>query len=156
MVTTPGFYVRSLAHDLGQVLGCGGYLESLRRLRAGAFDLSAAVPLDDVERDPAGAIARLVPLEQLLPEIPAVTVSPSGATKASHGNALGPADLTSGPDPGSGTSRPDPASGTSRPDPESETSRPDPVVRMLRPDRSLLGLARLGADGLLRPFVVLV
>ena len=153
MVTTPGFYVRSLAHELGQVLGCGGYLESLRRLRAGVFDLSAALPLEDVERDPAGAVARLVPLDQLLPAIPAVTLSPGGVTKASHGSALGPADLTPGPDPELG---PDPERG---PDPESgpdpETG-PDPVVRMLGPDRRLVGLARRGADGLLRPFVVLV
>ena len=140
MVTTPGFYVRSLAHDLGQVLGCGAYLESLRRLRAGAFDLSSAVPLEAAEQDPAGAIARMVPLEQLLPEIPAVTLSARGVTKASHGNPLGPADLApapTGPDPG-------------------HDSRSDPVVRMLGPDGGLLGLARQGADGLLRPFVVLV
>jgi tRNA pseudouridine55 synthase len=150
MVTTPGFYVRSLAHDLGQALGCGAYLESLRRLRAGAFDLSAAVPLEEVERDPAGSIARLVPLDQLLPEIPAVTLSARGVTKASHGNPLGPGDLEpapTGPDP---DSRPDPRH-DSRPDPGS-----DPVVRMLGPDGALLGLARQGAEGLLRPFVVLV
>lgn len=147
MVTTPGFYVRSLAHDLGQALGCGAYLESLRRLRAGAFDLSAAVRLEEVERDPAGAIARLVPPNQLLPEIPAVTLSPRGVTKASHGNPLGPADLEPAPDPKSG---PDLGAG---PDPR---SGPDPVVRMFDPDGRLLGLARQGKDGLLRPFVVLM
>lgn len=43
-----GTYVRSLAHDLGQALGCGAYLSALRRLRSGAFTLEQAVKLDDV------------------------------------------------------------------------------------------------------------
>lgn len=42
-----GFYMRSLAHDLGQALGCGGYLETLARLRTGAFTLDKALSLDD-------------------------------------------------------------------------------------------------------------
>jgi tRNA pseudouridine55 synthase len=41
-----GTYIRSLAHDLGQALGCGAHLSQLRRTRAGQFDLSQAVTLD--------------------------------------------------------------------------------------------------------------
>ena len=44
-----GFYMRSLAHDLGESLGCGAHLKSLVRLRSGAFKLSDAATLDDVE-----------------------------------------------------------------------------------------------------------
>ena len=56
-----GFYVRSLAHDLGARLGCGAHLESLRRTRAGSFDESAAVPLAEVESEGPDAARRLVP-----------------------------------------------------------------------------------------------
>lgn len=44
-----GFYMRSLAHDLGESLGCGGHLKSLVRVRSSIFDLSEAIPLSDAE-----------------------------------------------------------------------------------------------------------
>ncbi len=44
-----GFYVRSLAHDLGEALGCGGHLKSLTRRKAGPFHLRDSVSLDEVE-----------------------------------------------------------------------------------------------------------
>ena len=48
MQVTAGFYVRSLAHDLGAALGCGAVLAALRRTRSGEFGLDRAVPLADV------------------------------------------------------------------------------------------------------------
>jgi len=45
---TKGTYVRTLAHDLGQRLGCGAHLTSLRRMAAGRFDVANALPLDQV------------------------------------------------------------------------------------------------------------
>jgi len=45
---TKGTYVRTLAHDLGQKLGCGAHLANLRRLVSGAFDVAGAMPLDAV------------------------------------------------------------------------------------------------------------
>ena len=44
-----GFYMRSLAHDLGQALGCGGHMKTLARLRSGAFLVEDALPLDEAE-----------------------------------------------------------------------------------------------------------
>ena len=44
-----GFYVRSLAHDLGEALGCGGHMRTLARLRSGAFRVEDALTLDEVE-----------------------------------------------------------------------------------------------------------
>lgn len=44
-----GFYVRSLAHDLGQTLNCGGHLKALSRLRSGALSVDDALPLDEAE-----------------------------------------------------------------------------------------------------------
>ncbi|MDP6663344.1 MAG: tRNA pseudouridine(55) synthase TruB [SAR202 cluster bacterium] len=51
-----GFYMRSLAHDLGQILGCGGHMKTLKRLRVGPFllrDALAVEPLDDIFADGA-------------------------------------------------------------------------------------------------------
>lgn len=45
---TKGTYVRSLAHDIGEKLGCGAHLETLRRLVSGSFDVANAIPLDAV------------------------------------------------------------------------------------------------------------
>jgi tRNA pseudouridine55 synthase len=45
---TKGTYVRSLAHDLGQKLGCGAHLTELRRSASGRFDVADAKPLDDI------------------------------------------------------------------------------------------------------------
>jgi len=45
---TKGTYVRSLAHELGQKLGCGAHLASLRRTASGKFDVTAATPLTEV------------------------------------------------------------------------------------------------------------
>jgi tRNA pseudouridine55 synthase len=137
MITTPGFYVRSLAHDLGSALGCGAYLESLRRTRAGAFDLASAVALETVEQDPEGTLSRLVPLENLVPELPAVRVNARGAIRVAHGNFLDPSDFVekgSGPVVGAG----------------------DGQIRVFDEGGRLLALARTGPDGLLRPVVVLV
>src|SRR5580765_7880236 len=48
VVCTSGTYVRTLAHDLGQRLGCGAALASLRRLRSEPFDVARAVSLRDL------------------------------------------------------------------------------------------------------------
>jgi len=45
---TKGTYVRSIAHDLGQKLGCGGHLATLRRVTSGKFDVANAIPLAEV------------------------------------------------------------------------------------------------------------
>ena len=45
-----GFYMRSLAYDLGRALGCGAHLKGLVRLRTGPFKITAALSLDDAER----------------------------------------------------------------------------------------------------------
>ena len=48
LACTKGTYVRSIAHELGQKLGCGAHLSSLRRLRSGKFDVADATQLEDV------------------------------------------------------------------------------------------------------------
>ena len=128
-----GFYVRSLAHDLGAVLGCGGHLEALRRTAAGVFRLPSAVPLEGLLEQPDAASRRLIPMNALLADVPAARLSPSGAKKAAHGNPLIPGDFAEmGPDPISG------------------------AVRLVGPGGELLGIAQAGGDGVLRPSIVLV
>jgi len=82
---SPGTYVRALARDLGEKLGVGGHLSSLRRTRSGSFGLEQAVSGDEL----AGARDQVVPLGELLPELPAVRVGPTGRDLIRHGRDLG-------------------------------------------------------------------
>jgi tRNA pseudouridine55 synthase len=47
-----GFYVRTYAHDIGQLLGCGAHLSALRRTRSGKFTLDRAVTVDQLKNGP--------------------------------------------------------------------------------------------------------
>ncbi len=128
-----GFYVRSLAHDLGEQLGTGAHLIGLRRTRSGDFTLRDSVTLDAVELDPEYGKAALVPLARMLPSMSSVVLTAEGATHASHGRVLEAADLVSGLE-----------------------SHP-PWIRLLDQDGELVGVARCEAvSGVLHPSVVLV
>jgi len=76
MIVSAGGYVRSVAHELGQDLGCGAHLSSLRRTQAGVFSLAEAHTLDELQplagNEEALEAACLHP-RTLLPEMPAVT-----------------------------------------------------------------------------------
>jgi tRNA pseudouridine55 synthase len=110
-----GFYVRSLAHDLGVRLGCGAHLRALRRTAAGPLDLEGALALADAEARPEVALAHLRPLSALLPDWPSVRLTTRGEARVRTGAAIGPADCEEwtepdlGPDPGTGV---EPGGGT--------------------------------------------
>ena len=89
-----GFYVRSLAHDLGERLGTGAHLAALRRTRSGEFTLEHAVALAEAERDPEALPARMLPTDRLLGSLPGLSVTREGARRVAHGRSLGPADFT--------------------------------------------------------------
>ena len=85
-----GTYIRSLAHDLGQTLGCGAHLVSLERTSVGSFSVDNSFHLEDLN-----ALTRqnqyekfLIPLEGLLPEMSKVILKESGKTKAQNGNTI--------------------------------------------------------------------
>ena len=135
VVCSSGFYIRSLAHDLGDALGCGGCLETLRRERHGPFNLQAAVPLAQIVEKSAWVATQFVPMGSLLPSIPAVVVSDQGARRAAHGNPLRVADMV-------------PAAGLPLPN----AGR----VRVLDERGRLLAVADRRGDGTLHPKIVLV
>jgi len=82
IVCSPGTYVRSLAHDLGQALGCGAHLASLRRTRSGAFHESHAVSLENA------SASSVIPLSELLRKWPQVEISEEQETRIAHGNPV--------------------------------------------------------------------
>ncbi len=133
MTVSAGFYVRSLARDLGERMGCGGHLDALRRTQSGGFVLAASTPLEEAERLGTGLAVRLLSLADALPELAAVRLSERGLIRVRHGNPIGP-QLVEGPwvPAGAGLAR----------------------VRLLDETGALIALADL-RGGFLHPAVVL-
>jgi tRNA pseudouridine55 synthase len=82
-----GTYIRSLAHDMGQELGCGAHLSEICRTAVGEFSLDQAIELEDLAN--AAREGRfqnwLIPLENLLPDYPRASVLPVLEKKVRHG-----------------------------------------------------------------------
>jgi len=89
-----GTYIRVLAADIGQALGCGAHLTALRRTRVGDLDLAGAVTLAELEAlDEAERPGCLQPVDALLRNLPVVSVAGEAAERFRHGN---PVDLQPG------------------------------------------------------------
>jgi tRNA pseudouridine55 synthase len=86
----PGTYIRSLARDIGEALGCGAHLSALRRTRVGLFDLDSACSLEDVAAlCSAGRIDEfLLQPDEGVPEMAAAIVSDATAARLWHGQAV--------------------------------------------------------------------
>ncbi|AOJ69019.1 tRNA pseudouridine synthase B [Burkholderia sp. MSMB2042] len=123
-----GTYVRTLAEDIGEALGCGAHLTMLRRTGVGSLSLEHAVTLDALdaatqdERD-----ARLAPVDALLSTFPLVELDAALAKRFLHGQRLKLAELAAQPDADEGAR-----------------------VRVYDGDGRLLGVAR-AAEGVLAP-----
>jgi tRNA pseudouridine55 synthase len=77
-----GTYIRTLGEDIGEALGCGAHLVSLRRTATGPFDVSQCITLAELEALPEGARqARLLSVESLLPGHAQVTLDPDDAAR---------------------------------------------------------------------------
>ncbi|HWH56789.1 MAG TPA: tRNA pseudouridine(55) synthase TruB [Terriglobales bacterium] len=91
-----GTYVRSIAHDLGQLAGCGAHLQSLRRTSVAEFTLEDAHTLEDFD----GAVKSgelesiLVHPRKLLPNMPGVTATDENLTRIRHGQAVNLPELS--------------------------------------------------------------
>jgi tRNA pseudouridine55 synthase len=96
-----GFYVRSLAHDLGTTMGVGAHLAGLRRERSGRFTLADSVGLDRLAAGAADLSGLLRPLADLLPDWPALSLSEDEVARVGHGQVLEVSDRLAGtPVPG--------------------------------------------------------
>ena len=91
-----GTYMRSVAHDMGQQLGCGAHLQSLRRTSLGEFDLSQAHTLEELEAAVrAGKSEELfIHPRLLLPEFPCVTATEETAALIRNGRAVNLPELS--------------------------------------------------------------
>ncbi len=66
VVCSKGFYVRTYAHDIGEALGCGAHLKSLRRIRSGRFDVSDAITVEQLKTaEPAAIYDRILTLPEV-------------------------------------------------------------------------------------------
>jgi tRNA pseudouridine55 synthase len=128
MRISSGGYVRSVAHDLGQLLGCGAHLARLRRTLAGPFLLSQALTLEQVcAQVAAGTLEESLPHPRtLLPELPATTADLWTAGRLRNGN---PVNL-----------------------PEFSTA---PLAKVFAGQRDLVAIVRRVAGTLFQPIVVL-
>jgi tRNA pseudouridine55 synthase len=117
-----GTYIRSIAHDLGEMLGCGAHLAALRRTAVGRFGLDCAHTLERLEAMPAsGRDECLLPVDALLQNLPEAHLEPAQQVRFVHGQAV-PWD---GP--------------------------PQPRVRVYGAGGGLLGVGEAGADRTLSP-----
>lgn len=84
-----GTYIRVLAADIGQALGCGAHLIALRRTAVGNLLLAGAFSLADLELlDEAERLTRLSPVDALLSSLPRVDLVPTEAERFRHGNPV--------------------------------------------------------------------
>ena len=90
-----GTYVRSIAHDLGQKLGCGGYLSYLLRERVGQWAFTQAMPFWKIEKGIEFTnTVSFVPFENILP-FPRLKVGPEGQARIKNGQPLARRDILS-------------------------------------------------------------
>jgi tRNA pseudouridine55 synthase len=127
MRVSAGGYVRSVAHELGQLAECGAHLASLRRTQAGPFTLEHSLTADDLKRlSPAEIEARLPHPRGMLPELPSVIVDEFTAGRIRNGMQVNVQELSSAP-----------------------------LIKIFSGPRDLLCIARRIAGTLVQPVVVL-
>ena len=82
-----GTYIRTLCKDIGQALGCGGTMESLRRVTAGEYEISQAVTMETLvnAENPAHF---LLPIDSLFTAHPAITLTEKQTLRCRNGNAF--------------------------------------------------------------------
>ena len=127
MHVSAGGYVRSVAHELGQLANCGAHLASLRRTQAGAFTLADSVTVDDLKALALPEIAAQLPHPRtMLPDLPSVIVDELTAGRIRNGMQVNVQELSSAP-----------------------------LIKVFSGPRDLLCIARRVAGTLVHPVVVL-
>ncbi len=95
ILCSKGTYVRTLCHDIGQALGCGGCMSSLCRSRAGGFVLTESHPLEEVIAHPDPA-SLLIPVDRLFAGRPSLRLKAQGEKKVRNGVSLSTPKLKDG------------------------------------------------------------
>ncbi len=127
MQVSAGGYVRSVAHELGQIAGCGAHLSSLRRTQAGDFTLANAITIEELKQGtPEQIEARMLHARMLLPEMPAVTIDAETAGRIRNGMQVNLAEFSQAP-----------------------------LIKVFEGPRDLLAIARRVAGSLVQPIVVM-
>jgi len=127
MHVSAGGYVRSVAHELGQLASCGAHLASLRRTQAGPFTLAQSITIDELKSlTPAEITARLPHPRTILPEMPSVIVDEATAGRLRNGMQVNVQELSTAP-----------------------------LLKVFSAPRDLLCIARRIAGTLVQPIVVL-
>ena len=85
-----GTYIRTLCHDIGQSLGCGGCMSALRRVRAGEFSIDNAHTLDEIRQasEEREAESLLLPVDSLFREYPSLSVDARGELRIRCGSSI--------------------------------------------------------------------
>jgi tRNA pseudouridine55 synthase len=98
MRVSAGGYVRSVAHELGELAGCGAHLSMLRRTHAGPFLLDQAISVDELKTMTQAEIeARLPHPRTILPEMPSVTIDEHTAGRLRNGMQVNLPDFSTAP-----------------------------------------------------------
>ncbi|MFN9721497.1 MAG: tRNA pseudouridine(55) synthase TruB [Planctomycetota bacterium] len=126
-----GTYIRSIARDLGTVLGCGGLMSRLERTRIGSFSVSKAVSVEDLTRD--GIASLMCPAIDLVRDFERYPCSDADLFELRHGRVIRP-----------------PAKDADR----CRTARQRPVALIHEPSDSLLALAEWTSEHTLQPRTV--
>lgn len=90
VVCSKGTYIRMLCNDIGDTLGCGGCMSSLRRVKAGAFSIEQAHTIDEIQAaaDNGELDGIIIPVDRLFSADPALTVSDAADKKLRNGNII--------------------------------------------------------------------
>ena len=90
VVCSKGTYIRTLCNDIGDSLGCGGCMSSLRRVKAGAFSIEQAYTIDEIQAaaNNGELDASLISVDRLFSAYPALTVSDTAEKKLRNGNII--------------------------------------------------------------------
>ena len=127
MHVSAGGYVRSVAHELGQLAECGAHLASLRRTQAGVFTLEQSLAVDELKALSIGEIEKRLPHPRtMLPDLPSVIVDELTAGRIRNGMQVNVQELSSAP-----------------------------LIKVFSGPRDLLCIARRIAGTLVQPVVVL-
>jgi tRNA pseudouridine55 synthase len=96
LTCSTGFYVRSFVHSLGELVGTGACLETLRRTRSGEFTIQQAVNLTDLHRSSAAVMGQWIPLEGLLRQFLSARLTEEGRKRVARGQTVGRSHVLAG------------------------------------------------------------